>query len=225
MKVTSKIGLPPKLCCPHPLKKLPEIFLMTSQLDSHTTTDVKPEMLSGVQPGNGIPHDRYNIRGIAHGRTNRKDHIFMQRRLVQNFTFILEWGQGTCKMTKHTRRWAYSRYHAAYSALWHFFRTKIFILDPIYFLNSLLFFGPKLFSNQNCFQIKIFPEKENHFFTNIFLPKLVFTQIFFWPKNLFVSKLFLTQKFFWTQNFFGPKIFLDSKFSLDPNIFFLLEIL
>ena len=31
-------------------------FLMTSQLDSHTTTDVKPEMLSGVQTGNGIPH-------------------------------------------------------------------------------------------------------------------------------------------------------------------------
>ena len=31
-------------------------FLRTSQLDSHTTTDVKPEMLSGVQTGNGIPH-------------------------------------------------------------------------------------------------------------------------------------------------------------------------
>ena len=31
-------------------------FLMTSQLDSQTTTDVKPEMLSGVQTGNGIPH-------------------------------------------------------------------------------------------------------------------------------------------------------------------------
>ena len=45
------------------------------------TTDVKPDMLSGVQTGNGIPHDRYDIRGIAHGRTNRKDDIFMQRRL------------------------------------------------------------------------------------------------------------------------------------------------
>ena len=40
-------------------------------------------MLSGVQTGNEIPHDRYNIRGIAHGRTNRKDDIFMQRRLGQ----------------------------------------------------------------------------------------------------------------------------------------------
>merc|ERR1719320_972818 len=34
----------------------------------------------------------------------------MQRRLVQNFTFISEWGQGTCSLTKHTRSWAYSQY-------------------------------------------------------------------------------------------------------------------
>ena len=35
----------------------------------------------------------------------------MQRRLVQNFTYILEWGQGTCSLMKHIRRcWAYSRY-------------------------------------------------------------------------------------------------------------------
>ena len=52
-------------------------------------------MLSGVQTGNGTPHDEYDIRGIAHARTNRKDEIFMQRRLVQNSTFILKWGQGT----------------------------------------------------------------------------------------------------------------------------------
>ena len=30
---------------------------MTCHLDSHMTTDVKPDMLSGVQPRNGIPHD------------------------------------------------------------------------------------------------------------------------------------------------------------------------
>ena len=73
--------------------------------------------------GNGTPHDKYNIRGNAHARTNRKDDFFMQRRLVQNFTFILEWGQGTCSLTKQTRRWAYSLYcflHAAYSALRQF---------------------------------------------------------------------------------------------------------
>ena len=66
---------------------------MTSHRDSHTITDVKPEIIPGVQTGNGIPHDKYNIRGIAHVRTNRKDDIFMQRRLVQNFTFMLELGQ------------------------------------------------------------------------------------------------------------------------------------
>ena len=81
---------------------------MTSHLDSLRTTDIKPEMLSGVQTGNGTPHDKYNIRGIAHVRTNRKDDIFMQRRLVQSFTYILEWGRGTCTLTKHTRRWTYS---------------------------------------------------------------------------------------------------------------------
>ena len=54
---------------------------MTSHLDSHTTTDVKLEMIPGVLTGNGIPHDKYNVRGMAHVRTNRKDNIFMQRRL------------------------------------------------------------------------------------------------------------------------------------------------
>ena len=54
---------------------------MTSHLDGHTTTDVKPEMIQGVQTGNGIPHDKYNIRGIAHVRTNRKDDIFMKKLL------------------------------------------------------------------------------------------------------------------------------------------------
>ena len=42
-------------------------------------------MLSCVQTGNGTPHDKYNICGIAHVRTNRKDDIFMQRRLGQIF--------------------------------------------------------------------------------------------------------------------------------------------
>ena len=80
---------------------------MTSYLNSNLTTDIKPEMLSGVQTGNGTPHDKYNIPGIAHARTNRRGDIFMQRRLVQNFTFMLEWGKGTCSLTKHTQRWTY----------------------------------------------------------------------------------------------------------------------
>ena len=54
---------------------------MTSHLDSHGTTDVKPEMLSGVRTVHSAPHDKYNICGIAHARTKRNDDIFMQRRL------------------------------------------------------------------------------------------------------------------------------------------------
>ena len=76
---------------------------MTSHLNSHGTTDIKPEMLSGVQTENGTPHDKYNIRCIAHVRTNRKDDIFMQRRLVQIFICILEWGKGLVKNQDHNR--------------------------------------------------------------------------------------------------------------------------
>ena len=65
---------------------------MTSYLDSHRTTLIKLKMLSGVQAGNGTPHDKFDICGNAHVRTNRKDNIFMQRRPVQSFTYILELG-------------------------------------------------------------------------------------------------------------------------------------
>ena len=37
---------------------------MTSHRDSHTITDFKPEMIPGVQTGNGIPHDEYNIAAL-----------------------------------------------------------------------------------------------------------------------------------------------------------------
>ena len=44
-----------------PLKRiLPEFCFMTSHLNSHQTTDIKLEMLSGVQTGNGTPHGKYN---------------------------------------------------------------------------------------------------------------------------------------------------------------------
>ena len=96
---------------------------MTSYLNSHRTTDITPEMLSGVQTGNGTPHDIYNIPRIAHARTNRKDNIFMQRRLVQNFTFILEWSKGlvhwwSTQGAGHNP--IFFSLHAAYSALRHF---------------------------------------------------------------------------------------------------------
>ena len=73
---------------------------MTSHRDNHTTTDVKPEIIPGFQTGKGIPYDKYDMRGIAHVRTNIKDDIFMQRQLGQIFTCIQEWGQGTCKKSK-----------------------------------------------------------------------------------------------------------------------------
>merc|ERR1719320_1066248 len=51
----------------------------------------------------------------------------MQRRLVQNFTFILEWGQGTCLLMKHTLRWAYSRYFSPACCLLRFAAFLLFL--------------------------------------------------------------------------------------------------
>ena len=50
---------------------------MSSHLNSHGATDIKPEKLPGVQTGNVTPHDKDNLRGIALAHTNRKDDIFM----------------------------------------------------------------------------------------------------------------------------------------------------
>ena len=66
-----------KNCFPLPTKILPEIFLMTSHLDSHGTTGVKQGMLSGVQTGDGIQADGYDKQGIAHSYPYRKAlHIY-----------------------------------------------------------------------------------------------------------------------------------------------------
>ena len=55
IKMTSNIGPPAPNFLPPPTLKNYLIFcLMTFPHDSHTTPDVKPEMLSGVQIGNGI---------------------------------------------------------------------------------------------------------------------------------------------------------------------------
>ena len=52
---------------------------MTFPLDSHTTTDVKPERYQVSKPK--MEFHKYDIRGIGHAHTNRKDDIFVQRRL------------------------------------------------------------------------------------------------------------------------------------------------
>ena len=59
------------------LKKM----FMTPQLDSHSTTDPKPKILSAVLTGNRISGDGRNARGIMHVWVCRKDDIFRQRRL------------------------------------------------------------------------------------------------------------------------------------------------
>ena len=46
---------------------------MTSQLDRHSETDPKPEMLSAVKAGNRICCDERNVRGIGHAHMFRKD--------------------------------------------------------------------------------------------------------------------------------------------------------
>ena len=64
-------------CTVYYLKKM----FTTPYLDSHSTTDPKPEILSAVLTGNRIPHDGRNVRGIMHVHVCRKDDIFRQRRL------------------------------------------------------------------------------------------------------------------------------------------------
>ena len=57
----------------------------TPHLDSHSTTDPKPEILSAVQTGNRISRDGRNVRGIMHVRMLKKDDICWQRRLNHCF--------------------------------------------------------------------------------------------------------------------------------------------
>ena len=93
--MTKKRRRPQKKICPPPLQEYYlQFFFMTSHLTSHRTTDIKPEMLPRVQTGNGTPHDRYDICGIAHVRTNGKDDIFMQRRLCKALHIYGSGGEG-----------------------------------------------------------------------------------------------------------------------------------
>ena len=65
------------MCTVYYLKKM----FTTPHLDSHSTTDPKPEILSAVLTGNRISHDQRNVRGIMHVHVCRKYDIFRQRRL------------------------------------------------------------------------------------------------------------------------------------------------
>ena len=68
---------PLMVCTVYYLKKM----FTTPHLDSHRTTDPKPEILSAVLTGNRISRDGRNVRGIMHVHVCKKDDIFRQRRL------------------------------------------------------------------------------------------------------------------------------------------------
>ena len=61
---------------------------MTSHLNSHRTTDIKQEMLSGVQTGNGTPHDKYNIRGIASAHKQKRRHFHAKTTSAKLYYYI-----------------------------------------------------------------------------------------------------------------------------------------
>ena len=86
-------------------------------------------MLSGVQTGNGIPHDTYNIRGITHAHTNRKDDIFMQRQLGRIFTCLLEWGKRTCKKSRQYPARVYTTL-VVIAKPYPDMQKRIYFLDP-----------------------------------------------------------------------------------------------
>ena len=53
----------------------------TPHIDSHSTTDPKPDIQSAVLTGNRISRDGKNVGGIMHVHMCRKDDISRQRRL------------------------------------------------------------------------------------------------------------------------------------------------
>ena len=76
----------------------------TPHLDSHSTTDPKPEILSAVLTGNRISGDGRNVRGIMHVHVCRKDDILRQRRL--NHSGRGEGDYGTQSHAVEPDRWA-----------------------------------------------------------------------------------------------------------------------
>ena len=75
---------------------------MTSNLDSHRTTDIKPEMLSGVQTGNGTPHVIKYTRHCPCAHIQKRRH-FHAKTTRANLYMSIGVGQGTCKNLDRTR--------------------------------------------------------------------------------------------------------------------------
>ena len=107
----------------------------TPHLDSHSTTDPKPEILSAVLTGNRISHDQRNVRGIMHVHVCRKYDIFRQTRLNDS-----EVGGEIAFRRVYPAR-AYSTVHQntiIFSSIWNrFFWNRINILCSLEFCRGL----------------------------------------------------------------------------------------
>ena len=121
---------------------------MTSHLDRHTTTDVKPDMLSGVQTGNRILHDRYNVYAALPMCAQ-----------TEKTTFSCK---DDCALTKHTRCWTYSALRYSFNpkyVLKHYsFELKI-IFHPRLLFHPKINFDIKFIWIQNMFQAKLLGSK------------------------------------------------------------------
>ena len=54
----------------------------------HGTTDIKLEILSCVQTGNGTPHDKNNIRGIARAHKQKRRHFHAKTTSAKLYYYI-----------------------------------------------------------------------------------------------------------------------------------------
>ena len=120
--------------------------------------------------------DKYNILGIAHARTNRKDNIFMQRQLY---------------IVNYTWRWTYSAVQYFWylrSLRWIFLRRSLYLWQHKYNSRQV---GPTPESNSNFKCIlgpKRFRVKKSVGFQIILVPKK------FWVKNSVSTKIILVPK-------------------------------
>ena len=162
---------------------------MTSHRDSHTTTDVKPEIIPGILTGNGIPNDKYDVCDIA------------IRAQTENTTF--SW-KDDCTLMKHTLCWTYSTLQYFFNLYWVILGDALTsaTVQPFFLKNCLqalltclqLFFFFKMVGIASKLpSILSFPRprpKNNH--PNQFLVK-------FWP--IFCQALFSSSKIYGVRGF------------------------
>ena len=96
---------------------------MTSYLNSHRTTGIKPEMLSGVPTGNGTPRDKYDItRNCLCAHKQKRRHFHAKTTSAKLYVYIGVGSRDLFIDEAHTTLGIFpviSLYNA-YSALRHF---------------------------------------------------------------------------------------------------------